>query len=354
MRLLIKKLKIKKMKKTSQIIGMMCMAAVMFIGASSCKKDDAKMVSSFDFNLPAIEGESGIDDAKAYINMTTGYMNWYEGDDIMMYSIDEDYTKSEAAVFRGDAGITGSTSAHFAGGALPEGNVGFFAFYPASKASTQIEEGNRVTFNVGEKQACETDLFAGTSYAGKIFMDPTGYVGAATCEVIHPYANATMNHIFGYINVRVKNTGTGDYRLKSVTITDNNRFLTGEMSITIPELKAADLNAMKQLGIDYKANGNLETYLLGMETALHNIGYMASGLGHSVTLDCSKVNAQIDGSYKFFLIPIRPGALMGDFTITLEFFGKDEMDINVPADKKYISIPGNYTNVSIDLNNGVL
>jgi hypothetical protein len=348
------------MKKATRIIGMMCMAAVMVVGVSSCKKDKTTEVSSFDITLPEIKGESGIDDgSKAYIDMVAGSMKWYEGDKVMMYSIDEDYTKSQARVFAGDAGITGATNAHFAGTAMPVGDKGFFAFYPASKASSEIAQNNRVTFNVSETQNYVEDLFASTSYAGRIFMDPTGFVGAAPCEIIEPYANFRLYPIFGYINVRVKDTETsGSRSLKSVTITDNNMHLTGTMSVEIPKITVSNMTTMQNAGLLYSTNGNAESYWSSIRPILSTIGYMGNGEGHSVTLNVAApanngFGAQITNKNKFFLIPLRPGALMGDFTITLKFFDEEgDVVVNVPADKKYISIPGYYTIISIDLKNG--
>ena len=343
------------MKKVSQIIGMMSMVALMAIGATSCNKDNAKTVASFDFTLPAIEGESGLDESKAYIDMIAGQMRWYEGDDLMIYSIDQDYTKSKAAVFTGEAGITGVAQAHFTGSTLQEGSEGFFAFYPASKATTEITQGNRASFNVGETQTYVKDLFANTSLSGRIFMDPTGFVGAATCDVIESSVVADLKHIFGYINVRVKASGATDKELESVTITDSNMHLTGSMSILIPALKSADLDAMKQLGVNYKANGNADAYWPAMNAKLQEIGYMSNGTGFSVTLDCDAANGiTIDNSYKYFLIPLRPGALMDNFTVTLHYTDGSSMVVDVPADKRYISIPGYYTNVSIDVNSGLI
>lgn len=339
------------MKKAIQIIGMMSMALVLVMGVSSCKKDNPQTVSTFNVGLSPIEGDNPFDDSKAYIDMVSGVMRWYGNDDIMMYSIDADYTKSEAQVFHGDADIEGTTQASFSGYAMPQGSYGFFAFYPASKASTQIAAGNRVTFNVGAAQTHEKDLFASTARAGKIFMDPRCYVGAATCDVIEPYASFSLKPIFGFINVRIKDTNAGGKKLTSVTIKDETKYLTGTMSINIPALTAEDLEAMKQLGVNYKENGNMETYMTNLQEALQRIGYSATAGGHEVTLDCSAANGVlIDGSYKYFLIPLRPGALLGDFTVTMTFDNADDVEITVPANQKYISIPGYYTNVSIDLN----
>ena len=188
-----------------------------------------------------------------------------------------------------------------------------------------------------------------------IFMDPTSFVGAATCDVIEPNVVANLQHIFGYINVRVKDTRNSGKKLNSVTITDSNMHLTGSMSILIPALKSADLDAMKTLGVNYKANGNADAYWTEMNNRLHEIGYMPNGTGYSVTLDCSAANGvTINNSYKFFLMPLRPGALMDNFTVTLTYTDGTTREVNVLADKRYISIPGYYTNVSIDLATGLI
>lgn len=345
------------MKKTTQFFGLMCMAAVLAMGTVSCKKENAKTVSSFDISLPTLEGDDPFDGSKAYIDLVDGgRMKWYQGDNVMMYSIDADYTKSQIQEFVGDA-ATGDALAHFAGYSMPVGSEGFFAFYPASKAIPKINAGNRATFIVGDTQDCgATDLFAGTAYAGKIYLDPRGYVGAATCDVIEPYANFTLSAIFGYLNVRLKDSGNSGKRIKSVTIIDDSKYLTGSMSINIPALKSADLAAMKQLGVNYKSDGDMNAYLPALNAMLQEVGYNAQGTGNQVTFDCSKANGgdgvQIISSNKYFFIPLRPGALIDSFKISLEYFNADNQVISVPANKKYIMIPGYNTNITIDIKTG--
>lgn len=340
------------MKKVIKIIGIMCMGAVLVLGASSCKKDKTEKVSSFDISLPAIEGESGIsDDSKAYMDLTDSKMKWYEGDHVMMYSIDSNYTKSQAQAFAGDEGITGATQAHFSGFSMPVGSEGLFAFYPASKASTEIKHDNRVTFNVGETQTYETDLYAGTSYEGRIFLDPRCVVGAATCDIVDNSAAFSLKHIFGYFNVRIKN---GDSKnLKSVTITDKNLHLTGSMSVKIPALKSADLDKMKGYGLNYRDNViDANAYWAGITEKLQEVGYKGNGTGYSVTLDCSAANggkgAPITDKNKFFLMALRPGALMNGFTITLKFADRSTETYEVGANRQYISVPGYFTVISIN------
>ena len=345
------------MRKTYQIIGMMCMAALLAIGATSCKKENSKVVSSFGFKLPAVEGESPLAEEKAYLDLTDNKMKWYDGDLIRVYSIDGDWTQSKSEVYFAQSGITGQTEAYFGGTPLVEGSLGYFAFYPASKSSATIEEGNRAYFNVGNTQKHTTDLFAGTGYDNLIFMDPTCIVAAATCDVIEPHVVASLKHIFGFVTVRLKDTDNSGKKVTKVTIKDSQLHLTGSISIEIPKLTETILNNMKSLGQQYKAGTDdiANTYAATLNNYLHQIGYLSDPDGDEVTLDCTATGGVlINNSYKFFFMPIRPGALMKGFTVTLTYDDNNTKTYTVPADKKYITIPGTYTNVSINLASGVL
>lgn len=337
------------MRKVNQFFGVICMAALLVFGATSCNKDKTKTVSSFDFELPAIDGTSPFDGEKAYVDLIANNLKWYEGDQVMVYSIDENVANSAAAVYDGDANMT--TVNHFTGPALQQGSEGFFVFYPADKANSTIEAGNRATFNVGATQTCSTDLYTGTNYAGRIFMDPRGVVAASTCDAA---VNATMKHIFGFVTVKVKDSRNTGKTVKSVSITDSQMHLTGSISIQIPALTNEILNGMKTLGQNYKAGSvTADSYASTLNGYLQQIGYMSNGEGYTVTLNCTNA-AAINNAYKFFTMPLRPGALMKGFTITLTYDDDTTREISVPADKKYIVIPGTYTNISIDLASGVL
>jgi hypothetical protein len=341
------------MKRANQIFGMMFMAALLVVGASSCNKEKDKTVSSFDFLLPAIEGESPLSEEKAYIDLTDNQVKWYAGDQMMVYSLDEDYTQSTTAIYDGAGTMTGQTSVQFSGTPLTQGSIGYFAFYPASKASQTIEESNRASFNVGEEQICTTDLFASTSYAGRIFMDPQAAVGACTADQIVPFVRSTFKHIFGFVTVKLKDSSNSGKLVKSVSINDPHHHLTGSISLELPKLNLNLLNAMKTLGQQYKAGTNLETYASSLNGYLHEIGYLSTPAGNEVKLDCSTIgDITITNANKFFLLPVRPGALMNGFTITVTYSDDNTLEIQVPADKKYITIPGTYTNISVDLATG--
>ena len=334
------------MRKVNHFFGMMCMAALLVVGASSCNKDNKQPVSSFDFELPAIEGTSPFEGEKAYVDLVANKLKWYEGDQVMVYSIDQDYTNSQTAVYDGEANMSGQTTTHFTGTPLNQGSEGFFVFYPADKASTTITEGNRATFSVGATQAHTTDLYTGTAYAGRIFMDPQGVVAASTCDA---QVNATMKHIFGFVTVKVKDTNNSGKKVTSVAITDNNMHLTGSISIKIPQLTESILNGMKTLGQNYK-NGSVdaESYATTLNNYLQQIGYESNPEGNTVTLTCPA--AEITSAYKYFTIPLRPGALMKGFTVTLTYDDNTtESKAFDAAAKEYIVIPGTYTNIALDL-----
>lgn len=335
------------MKKMNRIIGVMGLAILLAVGSTSCKKNEEKN-SSFTFALPTVEGFVA-DEGKAYIDISASNtpMKWWEGDVMKVYSVDATNTTPIYADFTAESGCSGKTVAIFTGEQLEKGSYGYFAFYPASKA-VSVQEGNFGTFNVSDTQNYDTDLnFAGTSMAGKAFMDPQGVVGACPCDVLEGSANGTLKHIFGFANVRLKDLSgaTADKGVRSVTITDSRVSLTGNMTINIAELTTARLNALKTLGNNYyNGSVNAETYWSTLNPLLAEMGYSTEPEGNSVTLNCSNDDVILNGTNKYFIIPLRPGALLGDFTVTVNF-ENDSQVFNFTADKKYIIRPGMFSNI---------
>jgi hypothetical protein len=204
------------MRKVSTIIGAVCLTVLMAVSVS-CKKNDTKTVSSFDCTLPPVEGVSALEEEKAYIDLMTNQLKWYDGDQVMVYSLDEDIANSTTAIYDVQANATGQTVGHFTGTPLAEGSVGYFVFYPAAKASQTIAANNRASFTVGETQTHTTDLYKGTSYSGRIFQDHGSVVAASTCDA---EANGIMKHIFGYVTIKLKDSANSGKKVESVTITD--------------------------------------------------------------------------------------------------------------------------------------
>ena len=337
------------MKKSNRIVGMMCMAALLAVGSASCKKNDTTKTSSFTFELPAVEGFSD-EEGRAYIDIAdASKMKWWEGDVIKVYSVDETNTTPVMADFTAESGCSGKTNAKFTGDQLTKGSKGYFAFYPSNKA-VSVSEGNLGTFKVTAEQAYDPALnFAGTSMAGRAFMDPQGVVGACPCDVLNGSANGTIKHIFGFANVRVKDTSgaTAGKKVTSITITDNNLHLTGNITVNIAELTTARLDALKALGNNYY-NGNVgaEAYMTQLKSILDQIDYTSvpDPEANTVTLDCSAADVTLATINKYFIIPLRPGALLKDFVVTVNFDNQTYQDFNF-NDKMYIIRPGTFSNI---------
>lgn len=335
------------MNKLSRIIGMMCLA-VLAVGFTSCNKDKVEKSSSFTFDMSTVEGFVA-DDSKAYVDISASGqpVTWFNNDQIMVYSVDATNTTPQMTTFTINEDGVGKTQATFTGDEITKGSYGYFAFYPASKV-VGVTEGNFGTFNVGETQTYNSALdFAGTSMAGKAFMDPQGVVGACPTDILNGTTTGTFKQIFGYANVRVKDASgaTAGKTVTSVTITDGYRHLTGDMTINLVELTTPRLNALKTLGTNY-SNGSItiESYTPQLNDLLHQMGYSTQPEGYSVTLNCAAANAMLNNANKYFIIPLRPGALLKDFVVTVNFSDGSHQDFNF-NDKKYIIRPATFSNI---------
>lgn len=122
------------MKRMNRTIGMMCLAALLAVGATSCKKNNTEKTASFTFELPALEGNPFADDERGYVDITDGnQLKWWEGDQMMVYSVDATNTTPETAVYTAASGCQGTQVATFSGDMLDKGSYGYFAFYPAER-----------------------------------------------------------------------------------------------------------------------------------------------------------------------------------------------------------------------------
>ena len=340
------------MKQVTRIVGMMCLTALLAVGCISCKKNDKATTSSFTFTLPEVEGFAE-DDSKAYIDFASSNypMKWWEGDALKIYSVDATNTTPTVVTYDMEEGGSGKVTANFSGDEIEKGSYGYFAFYPATKF-VSVSEGNFGTFKVEETQTFNPDMsFAGTSVAGRVFMDPQCAVAASTCDILNGgMVSATMNHIFGFANVRLKDMSgaTSGKKVAKVEITDNTVNLTGNMTINIPEITTTRLNDLKTLGTNYStANTSYDSYMVSLNNTLHDMGYSTEPNGKKVALvNCAAAGdaAKLTSSNKLFIISLRPGALLKGFSVKVTFDDNTSktFDFN---DFKYIIRPGVVTNI---------
>ena len=322
------------MKKLTKTIGLMCMAAMVAFTASSCKKSTEEN-AEFEVGLSQVEGFATGD--RAYIDIANNCaLTWNEGDQIMVYNLAKDYTKSVARVFTAVPNSEGLTRTRFKG--RPVGakkDIGYFYFYPSDKASGTLQEDNRETFTVDNRQ----------EYNESLHIDKDALVMACTVNSISD--SFTMDHIFGVLNLRLtSNTGK---RVKNIVVTDRIFNLTGTMSLKIPGVDSEKLQEF----VDHIYNGDT-----GYESQLdkylkEDLGYESHGDGKTITLDCSKcdnnLGVLLGADTKYFFIPLRPGALHKGFDIVINYMDNTHSDIHSPESETshfYCIRPRYFTNIT--------
>lgn len=323
------------MKKLTKVIGMMCMAALVAFTASSCKKTEDEG-SEFQIRLAQLQGFQTAE--RAYIDvMSQSELRWNDGDQIMVYNLDADYTKSIARVFTAQAGAEGQTVAYFRGRSVgAKKSIGYFYFYPASKASGSLQEDNRETFTVAATQTYNPDFLA----------DPTALVMACTVDAVN--ANFNMEHIFGMLHVGVRSDNAETHHVTSIVIEDKTFHLSGTMSLKLPEVNSATLSGL----IDEIGGANYETDLAAY---LQQLGYESNGDGYTMTLNCCTpenpegIEVNNNGN-THFLISLRPGALYKGYRVTVNYDNglSKFVELNGTAPEKVIK-PGWINNEFIQL-----
>jgi len=321
------------MKKSFRLIGMMAMAGVLAF-TTSCKKKEQS--SAINVALPEVS-VIDVDAERAYIDYADGNkMKWNEGDQIMVFNLSNDYTQSIAHPFTAVLGSDGQALSYFesdGGYVMPNSfTQGFYYFYPAQKVmkvpgtDSYFAEGNRVYFNVPNEQHYWKN-------GNTPSMDPTSLVMA--CKVHNLSDAATLQHIFGFANMRVK--GTGDFAGKtvtSVTITSNTYHISGDISVKLPGVDPVQLQGL----IDQCATATDQDAQTAYWAALNNylndpeVSYHSYNQGKTMTLNCITSEtpngvALVEGT-NHFIFTLRPGSLIDGFNVRFNFSDNTYVDID--------------------------
>lgn len=293
------------MRRITRILGLLCMTAIVAVSASSCKKN--KDNASFNIQLGQLQGLNM--DERAYIDVYDGcQMKWNLGDEIMIYNLASDYTQSEAKVYTNENGDRVALTTFTSNDPVSDRfDIGYFYFYPAYKASGNLQADNRETFTVANTQ----------TYDENTIFDPTSLVMAAEVENITD--QVIMDHIFGFLNLKV--TSNNPAHLDNIVITDNSFNLSGEMSLKLPEVSAETFTEL----LNQCESGD-PNYAENLAAYLQQLGYESNGDGKTITLDCG--GTEINGTKKYFFVSLRPGALLNGGTITFNFV-EDDMEPTV-------------------------
>ena len=319
-----------------KIVRTLCLVAMVALVATSCKKkvENANVTVAFEETAGFNAGPS-FDGSKAYLDPTDGYnFKWNDNDEIAFYNLSSDYTESTCTKLTAVIGSNGKARTQFTGPNIGAKKDGYFVFYHADKAAGAQTgvlkgEGNVETFTVPATQ----------TYDKNRLIDTKSLVMA--CET--PEAGVFMlQHIFGFLNVAIGHNNPANGQVDYITVTDDQWHLTGDLSIKLDEVNTQELTAM----IDHLATyGDDAAYQAALADYLQHSGYCASGtLGNTITLDCDDVEL-ISNNYRYFLIPLRPGALYKGFEVTVHYTSGATSSYHFGEDLANLIKPGYFTNI---------
>jgi hypothetical protein len=318
------------MKRIIRTLGIIAMVALV---ATSCKKNE----ESASFNLAVgetygFEAGPSLDGSKAYFDPADGYrFKWNVGDNVIIYNLDDDYTKSVAEIYTAEhAGYTTpfNVTTTEVGGPL---SIGYRVFYNATMGETALGTDNKVTFTINDVQTFNPSCWA----------DPNAMVMACTAPAVgnHP-GIFTMQHIFGYLNIGVYNiSGVGAKKVSSIVVQDDKWNLTGKL-----DLKLGPVNATTFTTLLNNLDRENPEYLAQLNSYLGTLGYHAHEQGKTVTLNCNNYNLP-NAEYQYFFISLRPGALDNGFTVTINYEGGASQSYHYAANAANLIRPATFTNI---------
>lgn len=320
------------MKRIIRTLGIIAMVALV---ATSCKKNE----ESTSFNLAVgetygFEVGPSLDGSKAYFDPFDGYtFKWNENDKVIIYNLDNDYTKSKAAIYSAEHGGHESpflVTTHEVGGPL---SIGYRVFYNATMGETVIRQDNKVTFQIDNEQTYDPSCFA----------DPNAMVMACTAPAVGNHPGVfTMQHIFGYLNIGIVNNNTvGDHTKKvtSIVVQDDKWNLSGKL-----DLKLGPVNATTFTNLLTNLDRNDPEYLDELNSYLHVLGYYAYEQGKTITLKCNNFSLPYH-EYQYFFISLRPGALDEGFRVTINYDGGDSQSYHFGPNVNNLVRPGCFNNI---------
>ena len=315
-----------------KLVRTLCLVAMVALVATSCKKkEESTNITVALEEVTGFEAGPSIDGSKAYIDPNNYQFKWNEGDAVVYYNLSSNWENSNCAILTAVNGSEGKTRTQFEGSAGPVQDKGYFVFYHPGKsagAASGHTQGqyNRETFTVPATQ----------TFNKNYRIDPSSLVMACRSVDLGVFS---LQHIFGILNIGIYKMG--DVQVESITVTDDNRYLAGDVNLKLDEVDADKLDRM----INYMANGDNEAYQTAYaDYVIGRLGYNATGVSKTITLTCDAENGALGSGYNYFFISLRPGALYNGFTVTINYVDGPSYSHHFDG-ASYLIKPGYFTNI---------
>lgn len=325
------------MKKVIKCLGMMALVAVAF---TSCKKEETQssiMVSSQ--NLVTV------DEDRAYLDDATNKTSFEIGDRVMVFNISETTpTQSHCAIYEsiGEGNNVQFVNSGYGDDAQDALDGGYYAYYPFVEPNqniiTELNYGeNKSKFRVQAEQTYRADKVS----LGDLYM--AGHSDATTLDAA--VATFQMRNIMGVL--RLMPYEAAQRTVTQIQVVDNTFHLSGWVELIIPEVDAAELQAL------FNSYSPTEAWMNTANTIKNRMGYNVTEAGYSITLnvpDGVQLGAT-KATTSAFNIVLRPLALSQGFHIIFTFADGTTKDVDASAIHSFCIKPNVRLNLGLNLDN---
>ena len=330
------------MKKVIRTVGLASMATLL-VFASSCKKDEGNGDVTLKANIPQMELVN-VDGERAYIDEDYLF-NWNEHDQIRVYNLSADATKSSSAVFNNVSGE--GYTAYFAGPSVGrKKELGYFIAYPASRTAgepDELEIENRETFTLAETQSFACYVSAAHPFS---MIDGTSMLMALKTDNLNQ--DLTLHHVCGMSRIGLHARNGQDVYVKRVAVTDNTFNLTGTAQVKVP---AVNTDQLRNLIDEFIAGDDAAYANRFQEYVINTLGYNAHPTGKTITMEClvdgAPVRLETGTNNTYFNFMLRPIAFGNGFTVEVtlcDAAGNNEQTLTIDRwaqpNRAYAAKPG--------------
>lgn len=286
-----------------------CIVAMVALAFTSCKKNENSAHSIY-VTTQSVEISDG---ERSYVD-PANHIIVEQGDQVMLYNIDNaGGPRSYYGVYTARTTGWQNVKLDYQSGPIidhMDRADAFFAFYPGQRVNNAyLSQNNMGIFNVENRQTYR-EINGQTVYAERSWAMAAKDESNATVTD----AQFEFKNIMGGVNFKLS-TNQSNKAIKSIVFEDNLFNIAGDVHLKIDEVDPVE---MTWLCDNY--NPNNATYMQRLNDYIDAVGYFVDGdqKGKTITLDCGE-GVALTSTPKSFYIVLRPLAMYGGFTATVNF-----------------------------------